>query len=69
MPDERLKKPLSVDIQTPRDILPKEWVDSLKLDYLNSNEQLAVIGAKVDLIGRAVYDLQVAVEAIQDALP
>jgi hypothetical protein len=69
MPDARLIKPLSTEIQTPRDILPKEWADSLKLDYLNSNEQIAEIAARVQIIGKAVYDLQVAVEAIQDALP
>ena len=69
MPDERLKKPLQLSQQTPRDILPKEWADSLKLDYLSGNEALSEIAAKVDLIGKAVYELQVAVEAIQDALP
>jgi len=67
MPDARLIKPLGTEIQTPRDILPKEWADSLKLDYLNSNEQLAAIAAKVDLIGRAVYDLQVKVQALESA--
>ena len=67
MPDEKLIKPLGTEIQTPRDILPKEWADSLKLDYINSNEQLAAIAAKVDLIGRAVYDLQVKVQALESA--
>ena len=66
MPDERLKKPLQLLQQTPRDILPKEWADSLKLDYLESSEALTEIAAKVDLIGKAVYDLQVAVEALSD---
>ena len=68
MPDNRLIAPLQAQNQTPRDILPKEWADSLKLDYLNSNEQLAEIAQRVQLIGKAVYDLQIAVEAIQDAL-
>ena len=66
MPDERLKKPLQLLQQTPRDILPKEWTDSLRLDYLESSEALTEIAAKVDLIGKAVYDLQVAVEALSD---
>ena len=69
MPDNRLLQPLQAQTQTPRDILPKEWADSLKLDYLNSNEQVAELAERVRLIGKAVYDLQVAVEAIQDALP
>jgi hypothetical protein len=69
MPDNRLIAPLQAQNQTPRDILPKEWADSLKLDYLNSNEQVAEIAERVRLIGKAVYDLQIAVEAIQDALP
>ena len=69
MPDNRLIAPLQAQNQTPRDILPREWANSLKLDYLNSNEQVAEIAERVQLIGKAVYDLQIAVEAIQDALP
>jgi hypothetical protein len=65
MPDNRLIQPLQASNQTPRDILPKEWADSLKLDYLNSNEQLAEVAARVELIGLAVYDLQQRIEALE----
>jgi hypothetical protein len=65
MPDNRLTAPLQAQNQTPRDILPKEWADSLKLDYLNSNEQLAEIAERVQLIGKAVYDLQQRIEALE----
>ena len=65
MPDNRLIAPLQAQNQTPRDILPKEWADSLKLDYLNSNEQVAEIAERVLLIGRAVHDLQARIEALE----
>ena len=77
MADEKLKKPLINDArQTPRDSLPRDWADSLRLDYLSRNEALAELSERVLLIGRAVYDLQVAqqqildrLEAIENALP
>jgi hypothetical protein len=67
MPDTRLLQPLQAQTQTPRDILPKEWADSLKLDYLNSNEQVAELAERLTLISQAVFDLQAAVEALQNA--
>lgn len=65
MANEALKKPLIYDArQTPRDILPRDWADSLRLDYLGRNEAAAEIADRVLLIGRAVYDLQVTQEEI-----
>ena len=77
MPDEKLIKPLIYDArQTPRDILPGDWADSLRLDYLGRNEAAAEIAERVLLIGKAVYQLQVnqeailaRLEAIENALP
>jgi hypothetical protein len=70
MPDAILIKPLIYDArQTPRDILPSDWADSLRLDYLGRNEAAAEIAERILLIGKAVYDLQVRIEAIENALP
>ena len=77
MPNATLIKPLIYDArQTPRDILPQEWGDSLRLDYLGRNEAAAEIASRILLIGRAVYDIQVQneqiiarLEAIENALP
>lgn len=77
MADEILNKPLLYDArQTPRDILPNEWADSLRLDYLGRNEAAAEISDRVTLIGKAVYQLQLQneeiltrLQAVEDALP
>ena len=64
MADSRLIASLPTSSQTPREILPKEWPDSLKLDYLNTSEQITQIAQRVELIGKAVYDLQVLIESL-----
>lgn len=70
MPDATLIKPLIYDArQTPRDILPSDWADSLLLDYLGRNEAAAEAAERILLIGKVVYDLQVRIEAIENALP
>lgn len=77
MADSALTKPLLYDArQTPRDILPSEWADSLRLDYLGRNEAAAEIADRVLLIGKAVYQLQLnqeeiltRLQAVEDALP
>ena len=77
MPDIKLTRPLIYDArQTPRDILPNEWADSLRLDYLGRNEAAAEVADRVLLIGKAVYELQqqmeqvlARLEAIENALP
>lgn len=77
MADEKLARPLLYDVrQTPRDILPGEWQDSLRLDYLGRNEAAAEIADRVLLIGKAVYQLQLnqedilaRLQAVEDALP
>ena len=77
MANEALKRPLLFDVrQTPRDMLPNEWADSLRLDYISRNDAASELADRVLLLGRAVYDLQVSVEsilarleAIENALP
>lgn len=77
MADIKLTRPLIYDArQTPRDILPSEWADSLRLDYLGRNEAAAEIAERVLLIGKAVYQLQVnqediltRLQAVENALP
>lgn len=59
MADERLIKPLMFDArQTPRDSLPRDWADSLRLDYLGRNESTAEIAQRLVDTAGAVYALQ-----------
>ena len=74
MPDAKLLEPLQLSV-TPRDILPKEWQDNLVLDYLDEDNQRA-IAERIQLIGAAVYQIQVnqedilaRLQAVEDALP
>lgn len=74
MPDDKLLEPLRLSV-TPRDILPKEWQDNLVLDYLDEDNQRA-IAERIQLIGAAVYQMQVnqedilaRLQAVEDALP
>ena len=74
MADEKLRAPLNLNI-TPRDILPKEWQDNLVLDYLDEDNQRALTD-RIQLIGAAVYQMQVnqegilsRLQAVEDALP
>jgi len=74
MADEILKAPLRLNI-TPREILPKEWQDNLVLDYLDEDNQ-KLIADRIQLIGAAVYQMQInqeeilaRLQAVEDALP
>lgn len=74
MPDAKLLEPLLLSV-TPRDILPKEWQDNLVLDYLDEDNQRAIV-ERIQLIGAAVHQLQVnqediltRLQAVEDALP
>ena len=64
MPDARLLQPIAANLQMPSNNLPKDWSESLRLDYLNGNEVLQQIAERVELISKAVYDLQETIEAI-----
>lgn len=64
MPDERLMQPIVANLQMPSDNLPKEWPQSLRLDYLNSNEVLQLLAERVELLSQIAYDLQQRVEAL-----
>ena len=63
MANDKLVKPLLYDTRiSPRDIIPNDWADSLRLDYLGKNEASAEIAARVVLASKELYALQASVE-------